>query len=40
MEKYGVMQNSNMQDIVLYREILNGTLQGIYSIQNGTMQEY
>ena len=38
-EKYGLMQNSTMQDR-LNRAILNGTMQGIYSIQNGTMQEF
>ena len=31
-EKYGLMQNSTMQDI-LNRAILNGTMQGIFSIQ-------
>ena len=28
-----------MQEI-LYRAILNGTMQGIYSIQNGTMKGF
>ena len=32
------MQNSTMQDI-LYREILNGTMQGLYA-QNGSMQGF
>ena len=38
-EKSAVMQNSTMQDTVC-RGILNGTMQGIYSIKDSTMQGF
>ena len=38
-EKYGVMKNSNMQDI-LYRAILNGTMQGINSIKKVQCKDF